>query len=110
MSSYEVTIYTPKCPTCGHGPQLFEWNFGFSASRTWRAAGLDLDGWTGRTARNCVAELVAAVETMEGAPERFRGFITTPGCGTYDELMPALRDLLAGFRANPDGVVAVVVE
>lgn len=73
----------------------------------WRAAGVDLVGLDGRTARECVADLHAANKALRAEPDMFEAMAPA------DDFTSAARFLLeleADFRAYPDGRVVVTRE
>jgi len=104
--SYDIdlTVDTggPEPACVGRG-----WNYTSNCARMWRLAGADLAEFHGKPAADCLPILVAAIRRMEDDPAPFRALDPANGWGSYDSLLPALRDLADQFRAHPKATVAV---
>jgi len=83
------------------------WNFTTNCAPMWRLAGADLAGFHGKKAFDCAGTLSDAIVHMERRPEKFSALDTPNGWGTYAQLLPALRRLLATFEAHPKAIVRV---
>ena len=83
------------------------WNYTSNMAPAWRAAGADLAGFDGKEAGECITILRGAILSMEGDPDYYRTFDSPNGWGTYDTLLPALRDLLTMFESAPKATVGV---
>lgn len=91
----------------GHKARIFDWNFTSNVARMWRHAGADLAEFDGKRAGDCADILAAAVERMAADPETYREMDSPNGWGTYDQLLPALRELLEAMRTHPNTAVGV---
>lgn len=100
------------CDHCGSAMGERDWNYTHNTNRMVNLAlvadGKDwgdeswwkvLDGMNGGEG----AELLdAAIQTLEANPERFRAMNPENGWGSYDTLLPVLRQMLDASDANPD--------
>lgn len=93
------------------GPEPMEvglwWNYTSNCGPMWREAGADLAEFHGRQAGDCGEALLCAIQTMEREPERFQAMNPSNGWGSYDTLLPALRELLEMFKRAPRATVKV---
>src|SRR5215472_3718427 len=91
------------------GPEPAEvarpWNFTSNCAPMWCAAGIDFAAISGSTAGMVAPDLERAIEALKADPERFRKMDAPNGWGTYDQLLPALEELLASWRAHPKATV-----
>lgn len=83
------------------------WNYTSNVAQMWRAAGTNLAEHHGKTADTVIPELEAAIQELAAHPDKYRAMDAPNGWGTCDDLVPALRKLLAGYRAHPLATVAV---
>lgn len=106
--SYDIGLKRKPCPTCGdvEEPHL-DWNYTSNCARMWCSAGADLADFHDKPAGDCANILADAITTMERDPDRFRAMNALNGWGTFDNLLPALRELLAALRRYPTAIVKV---
>ncbi len=83
------------------------WNYTSNCVPMWRTAGADLNGFHGKPAGDCLPVLEAAIKRMEDDPNTFRVMDPPNGWGSYDTLLPALRELAAQLRAHAKATVEV---
>jgi hypothetical protein len=120
--SYDIDILTTDrdlmCPHCGGavGHQtagtIYTWDPTYNYGPMFRAAcGTDdgVRGWNGKTVAEVLPMLEAMYEALVADPRKFRALEPANKWGTYEELIPCLRDnVLPAFRgAPPDAVVRV---
>jgi hypothetical protein len=106
--SYDVYLLEDPCPTCGHTKGYdFNWNYTSNCSGMWREAGVDLASFDGRQVSACVVELAVAIQTLEREPERFIAMNPANGWGSYESLVPALKQLLRAFEEHLTAKVEV---
>lgn len=94
------------------GPEMIEvgdlsWNYTSNCAPMWRSAGADLASFDGRPAWECIPVLGAAIGEMDLHPEIYEEMNPENGWGSFDTLLPLLRDLLEAFRAAPNAIVRV---
>jgi hypothetical protein len=87
--------------------QLLDWNYTSNCGPMWRAAGADLAEYHGKPASECIPSLRAAVAAMEADPAKYKAMNPENGWGSYDSLLPALREMLAAFESAPVAIVGV---
>ena len=83
------------------------WNYTTNCARMWRKAGADLAEFDGGVAGECLPVLEAAITEMAANPAEYTAMNPPNGWGSYESLLPALRELAAGFRAHPKATVRV---
>jgi hypothetical protein len=101
---------TPKCPTCGHESEEHEeWSFSptYNLTAMFREAGFYLRDFDGEPAPEVLAVMAPAVALMEGDPTRFRKHDAPNGWGTYDGIMPSLREFVEALEKYPTAIVRV---
>lgn len=103
--SYDISLSIGT--GAGNQHEVYDWNFTSNVAPMWRAAGADLAGFDGKTAGDCIAVLATAIGTMEAEPDRFGAMDSPNSWGTYDDLLPALRELLEAMQAHPATTVRV---
>lgn len=84
-----------------------DFNFTSNVSPMWRAAGVDLAEHHGKKAGDVAPELEAAIKELEANPVKYSAMNSPNGWGRYEHLVPRLKGLLAGYRANPLATVVV---
>ena len=84
-----------------------DWNFTSNCAPMWRAAGIDFAAISGSTAYWVTPYLELAIENLKADPDRFRAMNAANGWGIYDQLIPALEELLAEWRRHPMATVSV---
>jgi len=67
----------------------------------------DLAEFAGKLAGHCAPTLAAAIAELERDPAKYQAMDSPNGWGTYEHLLPALRELLAAFEAHPKATVVV---
>lgn len=105
--SYDIDLDAPPHWPLGAVPQFEAWNYTSNCAPMWRAAGVDLAAFDGRTAAECAKPLGEAIAAMEADPERFKAMNPRNGWGSYDSVLDALRELHAGFVRCPGAIVRV---
>lgn len=106
--SYDVWIEYPACAACGRDVSTVgEWNYTSNVSGMWDTAGAPLRDWDGRPVSACVELLAAAIDRMVADPATYRVMDAPNRWGTYDHLIPALRNLLTLFQSHSRGRVRV---
>jgi hypothetical protein len=113
--SYDVNLRGPEvddvCCECRQAvkrrPNLYSWNYTSNVAPMWRKAGADLKAFDGKTAGECAPVLAAAIERMEAEPDVYRAMDSPNGWGTYDRLLPRLRELLREMLENSSATVEV---
>lgn len=103
--SYDVSLSIDT--GAGNQHEVYDWNFTSNVAPMLRAAGADLAGLDGKTAGYCAPILDAAIERMAADPETFQAMDAPNGWGTYEQLLPALRELLEAMQAHPATTVWV---
>lgn len=83
------------------------WNFTSNVSGMWRAAGTDLAEHHDKKAGDVSGELEAAITELEANPVKYKAMDSPNKWGTYDDLVPALKRLLAAYREHPLATVQV---
>lgn len=83
------------------------WDYTSNGAPMWRAAGADLALFDQRPAAECAPVLAIAIGRMELDPESFRTLEPPSKWGSFDTLLPKLRELLEAFNAAPDAIVRV---
>ncbi len=104
--SYDVDLDCTCGQPCCKG-RLLEWNYTSNCSPMWNAAGVDLQDFNGKTARECLLTLASAIETLRRNPEVFTSMNPENGWGSYETLVPALIGMRDAFVKFPDGIVSV---
>lgn len=112
--SYSLRIALPgreACAHCGRGPDdertVGRWDPTWNLGPMLRLAGLEFGTDSplhGRPARDWATALRAALAAMDAAPDRFRALDPPNGWGSYDSLLPVLREMLAVCERYPDAV------
>jgi len=115
--SLDITIRSAPCAHCGHGAESFQWNCTYNVSPMVHAAAMTaglteeeypggslLAGIEGR-AGDYAPRLARIIAALDADPERFRAMDAPNGWGTYDNLVPALRELLAALQERADWTV-----
>lgn len=87
--------------------ESFSWNFTSNCSATWRLAGADIAEFAGKVASDCTPILRAAIDNMERFAAPYVALDAKNGCGTYKQLVPALKQLLAHFVEHPSATISV---
>lgn len=83
------------------------WNYTSNCGPMWRAAGVDLAEFDGKTAGECLAKLQPAIDELKTNPAKYRAMDPPNGWGSYDTLLPALAELAQAFAAAPVAIVSV---
>lgn len=83
------------------------WNCTSNLAPMWRAAGADLASFDGRPAWECIPVLATAIGELELHPETYTPMNPANGWGSYEALLPILRNLLAAFKQAPQATVRV---
>lgn len=103
--SYDVWL---EIDTGGPEPAyLTDWNYTSNCAPMWRAAGADLAQFDGKAASECLPVLDAAIAEMAANPAKYRAMDPANGWGSYDGLLPDLRELADQFRSHPRATVRV---
>jgi hypothetical protein len=84
-----------------------DWNCTSNIESMWRAAGTDLASHEGRRADAVTEELSQAIKELVAHPDRYEPMNSPNGWGTYRDLLPKLRELLAAYRAHPLATVRI---
>ncbi len=84
-----------------------DWNYTSNCGPMWRSAGADLAEFHGQFAGNVLHVLDKALAEMEANPATYRAMDPENGWGSYDTLLPALRELREMFAAHPKATVRV---
>lgn len=84
-----------------------DWDFTSNCAPMWRHAGADLAKFDGELAGSCVPLLESAIAHMKANPSEYKAMDPLNGWGSYDLLVPALEELVAGFRRHPKATVRV---
>jgi hypothetical protein len=100
-----IIVPHPTDPSCDerHGPA--RWVLTLSnAHRVWELAGIDLRGFAGRTAEDCMQDVRDLIQIILDDPDHFIGRI-----GYYDlrATTAALTELFFVLRERPTGIVQV---
>lgn len=90
-----------------HTFELWEASPTYNLTRMWKAAGLNLSEWEGRSASECVRELQLAVERMEADPDKFKALNPPNGWGDYDGLLEVLTEFRDHCEAHPKAKVTL---
>lgn len=83
------------------------WDYTSNCSPMWCEAGADLADFHEQPAGECAQKLRAAIESMERDPVKYRAMNPPNGWGSYETLIPKLRELLAAFERAPKAIVRV---
>lgn len=111
--SYDIWLEKPQpgCPECGRPDAIATitdgWNYTSNCGPMWRAAGADLAEFHDKPAGQCVLPLHIAIHAMQSDPAKYRAMDPPNGWGSYDTLLPALKELIAQFETHPDAIVKV---
>ena len=106
--SHDVTVLDAACPICKRSGSIwFEFNSTYNLTPMFDAAGFRMRDFNGKTGAEVAPILAAAVAVMESDPAKFRAFDSPNGWGTYDQIMPYLREFLAAVDAHPTAMVDV---
>jgi hypothetical protein len=112
--SYDISIWVPARPACAHcdrGPDdetcAGRWDPTWNLGPMLRAAGFEPGSDSplhGRPATEWAAVLRGAIERMEAEPERFRAMNPENGWGSYDGILPVLREMLEVCERYPHAI------
>lgn len=105
--SYDISL---EIDTGGLEPHSLEdeyWNYTSNCAPMWRAAGLDLAEFDGKTAAECTPVLHAGCLELGSNPDKYRAMNPENGWGDYSGLMHRLAVLAAWFERHPKATVRV---
>lgn len=105
--SYDITVSYGECAACGHAPSSFEWDPTYNLAPMWAEAGLRMRDLNGKTAAEAALVVRAALILLAADPERFRALDPPNGWGSYDTMLPHMRDFLAALERDAHAKVAV---
>jgi hypothetical protein len=105
--SYRITLMHERCAHCGVLPETDDWDCTSNLAPMWRRAGCDLLGFKGKRASECAAVLREGIAALEREPDVYRAMNPPNGFGSYEELLPALRRLLALLDNHQNAIVQV---
>lgn len=100
-------IYLEIDTGIGHMVEVYDWNCTSNVSVMWRTAGADLAEFDGKLAFDCAPTLADAVRRMEDDPDTYRAMDPPNGWGSYDTLLPRLKELAFQMIIHPDAIVRV---
>lgn len=92
----------------GHPVNLGSWNYTHNTNRMIREAGFtdwSMDEIQGMSAREFATRLGRAIDTLVIKPEQFREMDAQNGWGSYDTLVPVLRELHDQARRFPSATM-----
>ena len=105
--SLDLSLSPPKCETCGHEPEGFDFNITYNLSKMWYALYPDND-------RMLPIENLNGHESLEIINGALFGFtheeetlikLNPPnGWGSYDVLLKTLRDMRNACEDHPDWI------
>lgn len=105
--SYDITVSYDECIACGHAAASFEWDPTYNLAPMWDAAGLRMRDLHGMSALEAAPVVRRALETLEADPARFRALDPPNRWGSYDTMLPYLRDFLQALERDVRGKVTV---
>jgi hypothetical protein len=82
-------------------------NYTSNMSPAWRAAGVDIAEFDGKTAEEFGLALDRAIERIEAAPEEFKKFEPDNGWGSVNTMLRFLKGLSDACREHPWATVRV---
>lgn len=116
--SLDVYIKVNVCPACGRCDAGDSMNFNFTYNyqpmllAAARSAGLTAKQYKGHTlggiegpAGRYVERLERIIGALEAEPEKYIAMNPANGWGSYDLLLPRLREMLAVMKKNPNVIV-----
>ena len=117
--SWDAYLVSSSCITCGHEERHGSWNYthncnqmiatvvedmGYELKQHWLIGHMGkswfdvLDGMSGKDGAKFLGKIV---QRLEADPERFCEWNPPNGCGSYETLLPTLRDMEIISYKNP---------
>ena len=84
-----------------------DWNYTSNVATMWRKAGADLALFDGKLAADCLPVLLAAIDRMTASPDEYKAMDSNNGWGTYESLLPHLRELAEKMEKHPKTTIRV---
>ena len=108
--SLDISLVTPKCPTCCRSDEIWSANITHNLNRMASVAGIYEVLWRPeevgiKKAKDVIEPLEEGIKKMEEDPEKYSKHNAPNGWGTYKVFLPWLKRYLAACRAYPEAEV-----